>query len=365
MTKLKKLVGDSPLSSAVLGDIYLVLITGALFLLMFNLMLPFATTLLIALLIAALIQPIFKGIAKILNKNFAALICMLLVLFVIILPITFLSIIVIDEVSTFSQALSEQFSSEEGDINTPEILDLVEMQVQSVNEFFQDQGAQINIEEQVLATLSDLGNRLSNVVLSLFSGLGSTLIQLITFLIALFLFTRDFDQLPGVVRRYIPLNDDLEDLLLKEFLVTGKSLLRGIFFVGAIHAVLMTIVFWLFGLEALGILMALVFLTSLIPGGSQIVWIPTAIVSGILMGPTIGLGLAVVSFFVMNGIDTVVRPALTRGSVKLHPLLSFIALLGGLVVYGLGGILYGPLIAVMFVTIVRAYNARFKPDTTK
>jgi predicted PurR-regulated permease PerM len=65
-------------------------------------------------------------------------------------------------------------------------------------------------------------------------------------------------------------------------------------------------------------------------------------------------------------IENVVKTKLMGDRMQMHSLLIFLAVLGGIGTFGLAGVLYGPLIATFFVTIVdlyeRVYRQRFFPD---
>ena len=55
--------------------------------------------------------------------------------------------------------------------------------------------------------------------------------------------------------------------------------------------------------------------------------------------------------------------------VKIHPLVVFFAIIGGLKLYGILGIIYGPLIITLFLTLADIYFASFQalvePDKKK
>jgi predicted PurR-regulated permease PerM len=174
---------------------------------------------------------------------------------------------------------------------------------------------------------------------------------------------RDYERIPRVFKRYLPLSSDLEDTILTEFITTGKSVIKGIFLVSTFHAIGVTIVFYLFGVQALGVFFFLLFIASMVPGGSQFIWIPVSIAVGITSGWGVAVLMLILCLIIMNMIDTLVRPIFASGgNTKIHPLLSLISILGGLIVYGASGLLYGPLIAVLFVTLIGAYNQRFKDN---
>jgi predicted PurR-regulated permease PerM len=59
---------------------------------------------------------------------------------------------------------------------------------------------------------------------------------------------------------------------------------------------------------------------------------------------------------VIMGIDNMVRPLFLRGSANLHPLLAFVAALGGLQMLGFLGIFLGPILAALFVATIQVVS---------
>jgi len=59
--------------------------------------------------------------------------------------------------------------------------------------------------------------------------------------------------------------------------------------------------------------------------------------------------------FVVAGLDNLIRPWFLRGSANLHPLLAFVATLGGLQMIGFSGVFIGPIIAALFLLVVDLY----------
>lgn len=352
------------IKSELLRDIYLVLLTALMFALMFNLIAPFATTLLIALLLVASFQPLFKTVRDSTNKIVATIVSTLSVILLVALPIAFLSTVVINEIGpVFNKSITLlQETIENTDENSP-----VLQQVNSVIEKF-NPDLKLNAEQlkrglstEVNRVGTELRNRLSDLLLPITQYIGGAFAQLIVFIFALVLFFRDFEQLPTIFKRYIPLSSDLEDTLLDEFLETGKSVLTGTFLVAALHALGIIFVMWVFGIEGLAILFMFIFIASLIPGGSQLIWVPVGIVVAFSSGVGFGIVFLLLCLVIMNLIDALIRPRLTTGGkTSVHPLLSLLSVLGGLGVYGIGGLIYGPLIAVLFLTLIEAYNQRFK-----
>ena len=107
-----------------------------------------------------------------------------------------------------------------------------------------------------------------------------------------------------------------------------------------------------------GLLTALV---SFVPGvGTSLVWGPASV--SLWMGgrPIAAVALALFCLVVVVGAEQVGKPLLMRGQVQMHTGLIFLSLLGGLAMFGLLGVLLGPLIVAFFLAMVRIYERDFR-----
>lgn len=99
---------------------------------------------------------------------------------------------------------------------------------------------------------------------------------------------------------------------------------------------------------------------AMIPvGGTALVWLPIGIV--LLATGHVGAGIFLLAWgaLLVSTIDNLVRPRLAGSRMTLHPLLVFLSMFGGLAVFGLMGLLVGPLIAAIFMAMVRIYRRDF------
>jgi predicted PurR-regulated permease PerM len=79
------------------------------------------------------------------------------------------------------------------------------------------------------------------------------------------------------------------------------------------------------------------------------------------MNGKIGIGIFLFLFYMLLSftIESVIKPKLIGGQVKMHTLLVFLSFMGGLAVYGALGIIYGPLIMTAFLTLSDLYLVRY------
>ena len=198
---------------------------------------------------------------------------------------------------------------------------------------------------------SELGAVLRNIVFFVF--------ELFVMLFALFYFLRDGDAILDRIRRLLPFGEDMRERMLAETrdlifasVVTGLVIaaIQGVICGGAFAIVgVGSAVFW-------GVVMA--FLSLLPVVGAWPIWIPAAIWlfstghSGralILIGICGGLG---------SMIDTILRPMLLGGRASLNGLLVFISVLGGIAVFGVLGIILGPVVVATAVGVLDVYSGK-------
>ena len=65
---------------------------------------------------------------------------------------------------------------------------------------------------------------------------------------------------------------------------------------------------------------------------------------------------------IISQVDNVIRPLLISGKTSLHPLLLFFTILGGISLFGLLGLVVGPMVAAGFVILLRVFEMRLHPE---
>jgi predicted PurR-regulated permease PerM len=100
---------------------------------------------------------------------------------------------------------------------------------------------------------------------------------------------------------------------------------------------------------------------SIIPAfGTAIIWLPALVIlalTGHFGGVVI---LAVLCGAVAGNLDNVLRPRLVGKDTEMHDLFVLFGTLGGISMFGLVGIILGPIVAALFITIWEIYGEAFK-----
>jgi predicted PurR-regulated permease PerM len=130
---------------------------------------------------------------------------------------------------------------------------------------------------------------------------------------------------------------------------------------GVVQGALGGAMFALFGLRSpflWGLIMA--FLAFLPILGIGLVFIPAAIF--LFLKGRIGAAIFFIVFYVLvsGGIEYLLKPKLVGSRVQMHTLLVFLAIMGGLKLFGVLGIIYGPLVVTGFLTLTDIYYANYR-----
>src|SRR5512144_1038130 len=113
----------------------------------------------------------------------------------------------------------------------------------------------------------------------------------------------------------------------------------------------------LFGVPSPFVWGTAVILAATVPiAGSPLGWLP-AVGYLFFQGQTgAGIGLAAYCIVVVSGSDNIVKPMLLRGTARIHPLLGFLSILGGLIAFGVFGFLIGPVVLSLVISALRIYR---------
>src|SRR5262249_2939291 len=104
-------------------------------------------------------------------------------------------------------------------------------------------------------------------------------------------------------------------------------------------------------------------LASLIPGvGPALVWLPTAIILIASKHVVAGIVLILIGVFVIGLVDNLLRPFVVGRDTKMPDYLILLSTLGGLAGFGFAGIVIGPIIAALFLSIWQMSQEEFGPD---
>jgi predicted PurR-regulated permease PerM len=204
---------------------------------------------------------------------------------------------------------------------------------------------------------AETGGIVRNVVVFLF--------DLVLMVITMFYFFRDADSIMQWVRRSLPFAKELREAMISQahdlVFVTVASSLAAAGLTGLVGA----LAFWAVGIHQLvlwGVVMALFALLPVV--GAWIIWVPAAIwliSQGHLIRAIILLAICTATLLL---IDNVIRPQMISGRAELNGLWVLVGVLGGVTVFGMIGLVLGPVIVAIAAGLLKAYTAPQQQETT-
>jgi predicted PurR-regulated permease PerM len=192
-------------------------------------------------------------------------------------------------------------------------------------------------------------------------GLGSAfVINLFLMLVAMYYFFLDGRRLYAEAVRLVPLDKRYIQAFSREFSDVAYAMVYGNTVTALIQGAVGLAGMLVAGVPHAGVWGAAMVIAALVPVvGTGLVWVPISallILSGKVRE---GLFLAAWGAVVVGMIDNFIRPRLCGSRMTLHPLLVFLSMFGGVAVFGMMGMLVGPLIASLFMAMVRIYRRDF------
>ena len=213
------------------------------------------------------------------------------------------------------------------------------------------------IETQARRAIEIVANR----TLGFLSGIPGVLLQLGVAMFTLFFLLRDGDQFLAAFRRMVPLEPERTDELLARARDITYATVFGNVLVAIVQGIIGGVAFGLLGLPAAALWGTIMAVMAMIPMvGPPIVWIPAAIylaVSGHMVRAVI---LALIGALIIGTVDNFIRAIFVGGRARMHSLVVFLSVLGGVFVFGAAGIVVGPVLFAMALIAIEAGRLAMK-----
>jgi predicted PurR-regulated permease PerM len=183
--------------------------------------------------------------------------------------------------------------------------------------------------------------------------------QLVIMLFILFFLYRDQELAVSFARTLLPLSEDENNELLENIRSTIHATALGRLVIAAIQAVLAGIAFWLLGVPNTMLWTVVTGIVAVLPAvGTSLVWIPIALYLGFTGNWGKAALLTVWGTFVVSSIDNFLYPMLVGSQLRQHTVGILLAILGGVVIFGLPGVILGPLAFTIATTLLDFWRRR-------
>lgn len=219
----------------------------------------------------------------------------------------------------------------------------------------------IQYQATVAAQLGSLAGTVGNLLVSsLRAGTGGVLIATLNFFIliyALFFFLLTGRESGQKAISLIPMSERDRDMLAERAMSTIRATVKGSFLIALVQGALTGIGLFVAGVPGSIFWGFLAALLSIIPMvGPPLIWIPSVIWLAATGQYIPAIGLAAWGGVVVSTSDNILRPILVGKDAKMSDLMVLLSTLGGLTLFGAVGIILGPVIAALFISVWYIFN---------
>ncbi|MEE9536415.1 MAG: AI-2E family transporter [Desulfobacterales bacterium] len=320
---------------------------------------PFISVIILAIVVTGIFIPVYKLLNRKFNPTVASLLTCVLIFFVLFLPLSFF-------VGILANEAWDLYLTARGALQSKPIMELLEKSdiFETINQFL----ARFKIEitgEQLNSAIAEVGRVVGLFLYEQARSITTNVLKFIVnfffMLLIIFYLLIDSERLVSFIVKLSPLPEDQDQKLIQKFKDIATAILLGNGLGGLIQGILGGIVFALFGLKSpflWGVIMVLLaFLPILGIGG---VFVPAAIL--LFLQGRIGAGIFFLIFYIIlsSSIEYFFKPRLVGKRVRMHSLIVFLSIIGGLKLFGILGIIYGPLVVTAFLTLAEIYQASYQ-----
>jgi predicted PurR-regulated permease PerM len=247
--------------------------------------------------------------------------------------------------------------------NLPEALDRVDLRQEllaslprGVSRYVRAETVGSETERALLSAATGGATILRHVL-----GLGSEfIVNLFLMTVAMYYFFLDGRRLFVEATRLIPLDQRYIQAFTHEFTDVAYAIVYGNTVTALVQGAVGLLGLVLAGVPHAGVWGAAMVIAALVPVvGTGLVWVPISFVLFLSGKVSEAFFLMAWGIFVVGTVDNFIRPRLCGARMALHPLLVFLSMFGGVAVFGMMGMLVGPLIASLFMAMVRIYRRDF------
>ncbi|MFH1522576.1 MAG: AI-2E family transporter [Patescibacteria group bacterium] len=313
---------------------------------------PFLTEILAATIIVSIFYSTYELLVKKLwgRRNLAALVMCILVALLVIIPLAnFIVYAAQKSVEAYSEITTKVNTDNLGIIMDSRALDKVNLMGFD--------------SESIRGFIIDIAKKLKDWLVSggtnLIKGTTNFIISLVIIIFTTFFFFVDGKKMIEKLMYWTPLSNKYDKKIFQKFRDVSHSIMLSTFVTAAAQGIIGAIGFLIVGMPAFFAGVAMAFLSLLPFVGAAIIWLPVGVYLLVTGSIWQGIFLLIWGGAVVSTTDNVLRAYIIKGKAQVHPIFIIFSVLGGIALFGFWGIIFGPLIISLAVTILHIYELEY------
>lgn len=321
----------------------------ALLVLSFLILRPIIVSLIMALILAFIFSPVYDWLRKyVKNKNFSVSLILVFLFAIIVLPIWFLTPLLMRQtLDIFNAVQGFDFSSA----------------IQSIfPNFFTSERVASEFSYAISSLSTDAIDAIINSLTQVIINFPVILLQLSVVFFTFFFVLREKESVVSYVKSVLPFGKKVEKKLFEYTSGITSSILYGQFIVGMLQGIIIGAGLFIFGINhALFLTLIAVFAGILPIIGTFIVWAPLVIILFVQGNMIPAWGILIFGLISAN-IDNFIKPKIVEKRTKIPMVIVLVSMIGGLFYFGVLGLILGPLIISYLLMFLELYRGKTKSE---
>ena len=314
---------------------------------------PFIGVLAWAVVLVIVFYPVHDRLAsRLKRRSLSALLSCFLVVLIAVIPLTLITLALAEELSKVLPNLPSQFST---------LLNPQASVVGRVADWIQRRFGVDTLRSQqfMVEQLQHASQYMLSISFSLVGNIVTGIVKAFFVVFTMYYLFRDGDKIVSNLPAAMPLRREQSEAIIARTQEVVSASVYGVVSIAALQGFLGGLAFWILGIPSpllWAVLMAFVCMIPML--GSFLVWGPIAIYLAVKGYYGRAIGLAIWGALVISLVDNFLRPKLIKNQTRLHELFVFFSVLGGISVFGLLGIVLGPVVLAITLGLLQTFRAR-------
>ncbi|MDH5202988.1 MAG: AI-2E family transporter [Nitrospirota bacterium] len=315
---------------------------------------PFLFPIAWAIVLSIVFYPLYVFILRLARwKSIASLITLVIILLIIFGPFSYISYILVNELRDISRYVDAGKLEEiKNSIHHPSIQTVLNKIIAALNI------TEAELDKTIVDGISRLGKEIISKISSRLGDMVTVFLNFVLMAFSIFFILKDGPDFLNKIGDYMPFSKEqkgrlkiqIRDIIVSTIyggvavaIVQGTIAGAGFYFIGISNPV-----FWGFATS----------IASFIPLlGASVIWVPATVYLFIQGALLKGVALALIGIFGISLVDNILRPIIIGGKTKMPVLFIFFSILGGIKLFGLIGIIMGPLVLAIFISVIEIFRS--------
>ncbi len=338
------------------------LVATVFFYLFYRIIIPFFVPICWAAVFAILFYPMYEWVrSRVKSRGLSSLIMCLMIVLLIIGPLTYLFVAVVGEAVAAVARVNEMYQSGQLDNMLSFNLPWMDSLRDKMSNYYDM--SQVNLDQMARDAINSVSGVLINQTSWLVANATKAVFYFVLMIFTMYYFFTDGERLVQKIKRLTPLASKRVETTFVQLRDIIQATMYGGVVVALSQGVLGGILFASVGITSPAFWGAIMAFLAIIPFvGAFIVYVPAGII--LIVGGSYIKGIIVIAVgsLVISQTDNVIRPWLISGRTEMHPLLLFFSIMGGISLFGLLGLVLGPIVAAVFITLTKVVEHRLHAD---